>query len=254
MTAKQKRSFSSLLALIFLSFAVLAWLNHVPEPHFNGRGLHNYLEDSDQTQANLAVLNLGSAAVPYLTSVIKRDPLRELIYSAAEKNGHALKFLHEDQVKYRTRRMQASYQLTKLGTNAATALPVIVALVESLDDYVFYSGIEILRFAPGTKYETRALNALLRITALNRVKEWRSDTYAIQAAYETLPAFSSHYHVIIPLMIKSLQVPGGYKRIDAIVQLGTNALPALREAALSETNHVRPATVALERILASRSL
>ena len=69
-----------------------------------------------------------------------------------------------------------------------------------------------------------------------------------------LPRFKGHPEIIMPVLIQSLKEPGGYKRIDIVVRFGTNAIPALRELTISETNHVRPATVALERILAGSAV
>jgi hypothetical protein len=226
------------------------WWNHIPEPKLNGVGLGHYLDNAaKQADVDRIVPQFGLAAVPYLANQIEPDPIRELLRQASQKLKFEPAALQKDWTDYQQRRKCALSFLYLLGPDAVeAALPAILSVAERPEDPAFQSVLPYLRLALGTEHETRALHAVIGMTKLKR-QHW-SHAIAKQLAYDMLPRFKNHSGIIMPVLIESLQEPGGYKRIDIVVRFGTNAIPALRELTATETNHVRPATVALERILA----
>lgn len=232
--------------------ATVLWRYHrVPEPKVNGVGLGVYLADSRaESDLQRIASEFGPRAVPYLAQQIRRDRAREQIHKAAARLPFEKDLLAADIKNYNRRRFIALHLLYALHTNALSCLPEILEITENPDDPAFSTALIILRIAPGTEHELRALNALVAATTVSRPN--RSSSFERNYAYGLLPYFTAHPDVVIPALVSSLHEPGGYKRIDSVVRFGTNALPALKEAALRETNHIRPATIALERILAPR--
>ena len=225
------------------------WLNHVPEPHVNGIGLGHYMANAPNgRELHSAVEQLGASAVPYLTEQIKTQPLREALRTFTARVRFQPEFLLADWKQYQQRRTLAAYLLVRLGTNAAASLPVALQIAASPEDPIYITALTLLRLAAGTEHESGATHVLLAATLLNRPN--RSDAYARHIAYDTLPTFTKHPELVIPALVRSLHEPGGFRRIDTVVRLGTNAVPYLQIAVKNETNHVMPATVALERILA----
>ena len=247
MRLNRNRLFFLISALAVFAFA-LWWAAHVPEPKYEGIGLGVYISNSTNNvgPAKVATAGLGGLAVPYLVQQMKPDPLRELLFKAAQKLPGQFNSILNDRGEYQRRRAVAAFLLLTLGTNAVTALPAALQMVEASDDRVFLNAVQLLRLAPGTEHETRALHALLHLISLKR-PDW-AHTFARRIAYDLLPNFTANSEIVIPALVKSLHEPGGARRIDPVVRFGTNAIPALRIASASETNHVRPATVALERI------
>ena len=247
-----RKLFLSISGGIVVLAALTLWLNHVPEPKLNGVGLGHYIDNAAQ-QVDLAriIPQFGLAAVPYLAKQIEPDPIRELLHRASQKFSIEHDLLRKDWATYQQRRARALSFFYLLGPDGVeAALPTIITLAERPEDPAFYSALPFLSMALGTEHEVRALHALI---AALKVKH-RSRGYAKPLVYGMLPKFKNHPHIIMPPLIESLHEPGGYKRIDIVVSFGTNAIPALREATRSETNHVRPATVALERILAASAV
>jgi hypothetical protein len=238
-----RKLFLSISGGVVLIGSLTLWWNRVPEPKLNDVGLGYYLENAAK-QADVAsiVPQFGLAAVPYLANQIEPDPIRELLSSASQKLKFEPAALQKDRADYQQRRKRALTFLYLLGPDAVeAALPAILSVAERPEDPAFQSVLPLLRLALGTEHETRALHAVIGMTKLKR-QHW-SHTFAKQLAYEMLPKFKNHPEIIMPVLIESLQEPGGYKRIEVVVAFGTNAIPALQEATRSETNHVRTATV-----------
>ena len=250
-----RKLFLSISGGIAILAALTLWWNHVPEPRLNGIGLGHYLDKAPQQADLLSIVpQFGHSAVPYLAKQIEPDPIRELIHNASQKLKFEPAALLKDRIAHHERRARAIYFLTLLGTDAVeAAFPTILTIAERPDDPVFHIALPLLQLALGTEQEVRALHALIAATRLER-EPWSPRKFAKQVAYEMLPKFKNHPDIIMPPLIDSLHEPGGYKRIDIVVGFGTNALPALREATRSETNHVRPATIALERILGASNM
>lgn len=241
------------LAAIIAILAFIIWrINYIPEPKLNGSGLSAYLTSSRYESDLREVAHaFGPRAIPYLTHQIKRDSLRESLHKTLQKFPFGKSFLAADVKSYNKRRYSALYFLFAMEKKAIPALPEILTIAEAPEDPAFTTALYTLRIAPGTKHELRALKALIAATSLYDSPA-RSYTFERNHLYGLVSEFTAHPEIVAPALVASLQAPGGYKRIDSVVQFGTNALPALKEAALRETNHIRPATIALERILANR--
>jgi hypothetical protein len=247
-----RRLFLPISGGIAIIAALTLWWRHVPEPKLNGVGLGHYLDTAPQ-QADLPriIPQFGLDAVPYLAKQIEPDPIRELVHRASRKFSLKHDLVRKDWANYQQRRARALSFFYLLGPDGVeAALPAILTLAERPEDPAFYSALPFLSMALGTEHEVRAVHALIAAT---KVKH-QSRAYAKPLVYGILPQFKKHRDIIMPSLIESLHEPGGYKRIDIVVSFGTNAIPALRQATLSETNHVRPASVALERILADSTL
>jgi hypothetical protein len=240
-------------AAVISILAAFTWrFFYLPEPTLNGSGLSAYLASARyQSDFSEVAHAFGPGAIPYLTRQIKRDPWRESFHKATQKLPFGKSFIAADAKSYYQRRYYALYFLFAMGTNAVPALPDILKIAEAPDDPLFTTALYTLKIAPGTEFELPALKALLAATSLYDSPA-RSYTFERNHLYGLVSEFTAHPEIVAPALVASLQAPGGYKRIDSVVQFGTNALPALKEAALRETNHIRPATIALERILANR--
>jgi hypothetical protein len=249
-----RKLFLSISGGIAVLVALTLWWNHVPEPKLNDVGLGHYLDTAAQ-QADLAriIPQFGLDAVPFLAKQIEPDPIRELLHRASQKLSLEHDLVRKDWANYQQRRTRAISFFYLLGPDAVeAALPTILTIAERPEDPAFYSVLPFLSLSLGTEHEVRALHAIIAAIKVKH-QPW-SRAYAKPLAYEMLPKFKNHPDIIMPPLIESLHEPGGYKRIDLVVRFGTNAIPGLRQATLSETNHVRPATVALERILGTSNV
>lgn len=249
-----RKLFLSISGGVAIIASLTLWWNHVPEPKLNGVGLCHYL-DNAANQADIVriVPQFGETAVPYLAKQIEPDPIRELVRRASLNVGFEPTVLQKDWSDHQQRRARAISFLYLVGPDAIeAALPSILIVAERPEDPLFLRALPFLGLALGTEYELRALQAL--IAAIKFHEQPLRRPFVRRYAYDVLPKFKNHPDIIMPPLIESLHEPGGYKRIDVVVRFGTNAIPALREAALLETNHVRPATVALEKILAASTV
>lgn len=245
-----RRAATIVILTLLLLGAAGWWFVRIPEPAFNGVPLGIYLDTfrSEPQKAYAAVRALGPSAVPYLVEEMKPDPIFENLNRASPRLPASLQSLLPDHISYLNRRMHASALLGSLGTNAISAVPVLLT-INLTNDLLFLSQtVDLIgRLAPGTKYERKAVNALLE--AITNGSAHYNGKALKKAAYQHLGAFTYSQEQIIPILVSGLHEPGmSGACIAGLVKFGTNAIPALRNASLSETNHVRPATVALEKI------
>ena len=252
MATKGKRLVVFLITTALALIGAAIWrINRVPEPSLNGVPLGTYLADSRfESDLQRIASNFGARAVPYLAQQIQRDRVRELLHKALARVPFQKDFLASDIKNYNRRRFIALHLLYELNTNALSCFPDILDVAENPDDPAFSTALLSLRIAPGTEHELRALHALIAATATSR--PMRSFAFERQYAFSILPSFTNHPDVVLPALVASLHEPGGYKRIDAVLSFGTNAFPALQDLSRRETNHVRPATLALEQLLARK--
>jgi len=101
------------------------------------------------------------------------------------------------------------------------------------------------RFAPQTKYEVRALNALLKLAVASRPEE----LYERNIALSWLGSFTNHPTIVLPVLVKGLSQRGQFDSCStALVKFGPAAVPLLKEAHAREGPHVRPALSVLQAI------
>ena len=104
------------------------------EPKYNGVGLSYYLHfrnGNEFRDAIDATKALGPSAVPYLSRMMDRQPLTELLMALSQH--WPLRYLKSvpTQSEYLNRRIRASALLKVLGTNAFASLPNALKIVES---------------------------------------------------------------------------------------------------------------------------
>lgn len=247
---KLNRKSSLLLCAFVAILAFAAWrFHHVPQPNYHGIGLGDYIFNPSNTveHTHAAVVEVGSIAVPYLIQQMQPEPLRELVHKAARRLTIQPGFLQEDWLAYQRRRTISAFHLVVLGTNSITAVPDALELAASPEDPTYYYCLRLLEFAPGTEHETNALNLLLKVCR-EHDGTWPQKDPRWLAAYGALSAFHRHPDIVLPIILPLLHEPGGFRHIESILRFGTNAIPYLQNASASETNYVRPATVALRKL------
>jgi hypothetical protein len=193
-----------------------------------------------------ATKKLGPAAVPYLVEQLKREPVREALHTAGRKAPGLSQFILTDVQSYRRRRMVTAWVLATVDCDVSAALPVALEIVNFPEDPAFVHCVMLLAKAHGTQYEEEAVRGLIRVSTF---KLSSRNQFAKRMVYEALPKFSGHPELVIPALVNSLQEPGGFQRINTVASFETNAIPYLLPMIEKETNHVRPATIALERIM-----
>lgn len=240
---------------IALFVAVSLWMKHVPEPKYQGVGLGHYLTISRTAPENMrahregreAIKAMGASAVPYLERQIEKDPVREVLIRIAPKMPDKVASMFPDRYAYLHRRSTAAALLPQAGTNAVSALPRLLEIAEAESpDYTHNLIRAIGMLAPGTIYEDGARRLILRV-----VSEARTDRE------DELRRMSYHFlgtlggNEVLPALIDGLKEPKMIDRcIESLVLLGTNAIPLLEKAAEGEKGHIRPATLALEKVQA----
>lgn len=249
MNRRAKRSTLLLFALALLVFsALVGWrLATVPEPRHMGIGLGTYLMQwqTNRLQVREAVSSIGTNAVPYLIQEMRRNSLAEILIKVGAKVPASVRPILPDPRKYQLRRLAA----TDLLFDYPEALPAALDLLEQGDhSSIMQSCLMIVRFhALGSPYEERALKTLVNLTR-HPDRSIRQHAIGNLTKYKDLRWSDD----VVPALISGLYYPGmGPHLIDALVTFGPTALPYLKVAAVSEamTNvHIRPASVALEKI------
>jgi len=218
------------------------------EPQYNGVGLGKYIEQKfamyQWSEAVRAVKATGDTGVRYLIRQMRRDPLTELEIKASRYCPVSVQKFLPKQVDYQNRRIRASTVLDRLGTNAVVALPDCLEILES--DTGFgprQSCLNIVvKFAPGTKLEQRALEAMCKLAESGEREERRTALFYLMK-------FPNHTQEVVPVLVRSLKHPGMYGPCSAaLITIGPAAIPALQEEAAKELFHVRPATLVLEQM------
>ena len=235
-----------IVALVLAVSGFVGWrASYVPEPKHLGIGLGTYLAryETNRLEAYTATRAIGTNAVPYLVQEMQRNVLAEALMKVAPKMPASLRPIFPDPRKYHYRRMAAAHLLSEF----PEALPAALAMLEEEEGegVISYCMMIVGLHALGSAHEERAMKTLVRLTrAPDR------DTRKMAVGY--LTKFTRWSDEVVPALVSGLYYPGtGPRLIEALVRFGTNALPYLKVAAASEarTNvHVRPASVALERI------
>ena len=253
----RKRHFVFAGVGIVLFAALTLWTNHIPEPKYQGVGLGIYLTTTRTAPGYMrahregreAINAMGASAVPYLERQIEKDPMREFLIRIAPKMPSKVASMFPDRYAYLHRRSTAAGLLPEAGTNAVSALPRLLAIAEAESPNYTHNLIRAIgMLAAGTEYEDGARRLILKV-----VNEARSDRD------RELRLMSYHFlgtlggNEVLPALIDGLKEPRMVDRcIESLVRLGTNAIPQLKKVAEGETGHIRPATLALEKVQAGR--
>ena len=235
------------LALVLAMSGFVGWrAAHVPEPKHLGVGLAIYLAryETNRLEAYMAARAIGTNAVPYLVQEMQRNVLAEALMKIGEKAPKNTRPIFPDRRKYETRRAAAAHLLSEFPEAVPAALEMLEE-EESHGGVTSYCMLIVGFHGIGSAHEERAMKTLVRLArAPDR------DTRRMAIGY--LTKFTRWSDEVVPALVLGLYYPGmGPRLIEELVKFGTNALPYLKVAAASEarTNvHVRPASVALERI------
>lgn len=237
------------LALMGVLIATL-WMRHIPEPSYRGIRfgvfLDAYWKDREMRKtARQAVKEMGSSVVPYLVSQIEKRPVREFMFKLKPSMPDKLGAMFPDQTAYANRKSIAAFLLTEAGTNGVSALPLLLKITEAEGPAFTHNYVRAIgMLAPGTEYEDRARQVILRVAT-----EARSlpDRDLRRMAYHFLGTFRGDD--VVAVLIDGLHdraVAGTC--IDSLIRIGTDAVPELTKVAAHERGYVRPAGLALEKI------
>jgi hypothetical protein len=179
-----------------------------------------------------AVQSLGPKAVPYLSSVLEREPtgFQQWYAKARPRFPRRLQNFAPPPKDVDQRRAWAAAALMQAGTNA---MPVVPLLIRTAQDDAFLGTrhnavLALAVIAPGTAYEAEATAAVISRT---------TDAYVplrLQA-YRSLGAFTNQMQRVVPILVHALRNPT--VKDDALAglrRLGTNALPEVKAAAENE--------------------
>jgi hypothetical protein len=255
----RKRHYAFTAAGLALFVGLSWWIKHVPEPKYQGVGLGDYLRRprtfpppermQARRDAREAVKALGASAVPYLANQIEKDPLREFLFKIAPKMPAKVASMFPDRFAYSHRRSTAAAFLPEAGTNAVSAVPRLIELAEAESPNYTHNFIRAIgMLAPGTEHEDPARRLILRVIREARTEP---DNELRRMSYHFLGTLGGDE--VLPALIDGLKEPQMVDRcIESLVRLGTNAIPHSKKAAEAETGHIRPATLALEKVQAGR--
>lgn len=242
--------FTFTLALLAAGAAGIFWARYIPEPAYQGVGLGTYLAQwqTNQFGAQKAIKELGTNAVPYLVRKMQRDSFTETLLKLAEKAPKSLQPLLPRSMEYNITR----YAAASLLRDEPSALPAAIKLLEQDDPFSpvsFACTIIVANHGPHSEHELRAVRTLVK-AAIGPDRSTRHFALQYLSRYRMWSSKVNIKTEIIPALIGGLYYPGGTRYMEPLIQLGTNALPALRIAAESEkTNvHIRPAGIVVEKI------
>jgi hypothetical protein len=209
------------LALIIVIFLVLG--AGVPEPKCRGVGLSQWLDGTmiAQGRANLrqmldALDAVDPAAIPWLIQLLEsRENIIERLYFRLYMRSGSL-----------ARRLPMPRHFRSEGAR--------------------FNGVRLLsRLAPGTEFENSAVRALLSL-------EHQGDNGFKNMLFYNLGSFTNFPDRIVPVLLTGVTNPPTFDAsVEALKRFGTWASPSLYRMAQSETGHIRPAGLALEKIDAS---
>jgi hypothetical protein len=140
-------------------------------------------------------------------------------------------------------RAALSVLFTQFYNKYSFARPFLPKPRAGLSNAAHYQVLMLLsRLAPGTKYEKRALSAVMR----PRLKIPRLGIGEIRCGM--LGQFTNNPTEVLPLLVVALTNVGTVdSAVAAFQRFGTSATPVLYPKALSETGFVRPAELALKK-------
>jgi hypothetical protein len=156
-------------AALLGAIIVTLWMRHVPEPRYQGIRFGLFLDEywknpELRKTARQAVKEMGGSVVPYLLSQMENDPVREFMFRIRPSMPDRIASMFPDQTAYANRRATAAGLLTEAGTNAVSALPRLLAATEAEHpDYTHNYIRAVGMIAPGTEYEDRAREVMLRV-------------------------------------------------------------------------------------------
>ena len=239
----------ALLTIVGFALALSFWHSYVPEPVHNGIGLSTYLTGTNNFEDGFRVSQILSAkAAPYLANEMRPQPLYELAFRLAPKLPAAVRSILPNQSEYQMRRARASRMLYYMRTNAAPALPTLLGLLEKRDPIIQHNCLILVgTLAPGTQYEERALQLLLKTLGEPIARPEYNHRKAI---YSVLGNFTIRLDELSSLLAQGMREHANISPcLDSLLKIGPPAIPALKEAVKFETNiHIRPADLALEKI------
>ena len=242
------------IILCFTMIIVVAvWFGSVPEPRYNGVRLGALLDNnpvgpgSGLFDLQKAAKALGPQAVPYLTAVLKREPtsFQQWYARTLPRLPLTIRKLAPPPKIVTQRRARAAAALTQTGTNAITALPLLIKI--AINDPFFgtrHNAVGTLAaVAPGTAFEEAAATAVIsRTTDENQTLR--------EHAFSSLGAFTNQMEKVVPTLLHGLRQSA--VRENAMVglrRLGTNAMPIVRRRVQNEA-YLPMSFDALERELA----
>jgi hypothetical protein len=242
----RRKAALALLPLVLLGTGIASWFSHVPDPEYNGVKLGSYLTSNviNWQEAIKTLGGLGPRSVPFLIKEMTPDPAHEFLFRIAPKLPASLQKLTPDKQEYDHRRRIASALLWHLDSDARPALPHAFRAVERKDPVVIHNCINLIGWlCLGPPDETRAVHALILATE-------SPDLNTRREALRWLSRVKSQYPQVIPALIRLMYQPGlGPTCMNSLVPFGTNALPALKEAAEKEKKgHIRLAALTIEKI------
>jgi hypothetical protein len=255
MSARVRAVICVIVVLVTVACCV-AWMRHVPEPRYKGVGLGQYLRENPRNsqlfrEGREAVRELGASAVPYLMSEIEKNPVIEFLLRIGPSMPAKVASIFPNRYDYLNTRSRAAGFLPEAGTNAIKVLPRLLEMAEAEHPNYTHNLIRAIgMLAPGTVHQDRARTLMIEVVKAS--KNNRSESELERMSYHFLGAFGGS-EVVRPL-IDGLQRPNMVDAcIEALKRLGTNAVPDLKKVAEAEAGHIRPATLALEKIEAKVS-
>jgi hypothetical protein len=189
--------------------------------------------------------------VPYLTKVLEKEPTKLQQWYGRNRQrlpASVQRFAPRPQ-SFTQRRSRAAAALSAAGTNAVTAIPVLlhVATNDSFFGTRHNAVGALATIAPGTEFEEAAASAIIsRTTDENEALR--------EHAYSSLGAFTNQMEKVVPMLLHGLRNPA--VRVFAMIslrQLGTNAMPTVRKKVQNE-GYLTMSFEMLERELAAGSV
>lgn len=238
----------------------MVWFGRIAEPRYKGVKLGEFLDKKPGVAGGglrvagrglpelwEAVKGLGPKAVPYLTSVLEREPtpLQQWYGRTLPNLSLKIQTLLPPAKNFTQRRAWAASALSHVGTNAIVAIPLLIKT--ATNDGFFgtrHNAVGTLaNIAPGTKFEEAAASAIIsRTTDANQALR--------EHAYSSLGAFTNQMDKVVPMLLHGLRNPAVRDfAMISLRRLGTNAMPIVRKKVQNE-GYLPMSFEALDRELA----
>lgn len=251
-----RKSLITILCIAALILLAGIWFGGVPEPRYNGVRLGVLLESNPTPGAGLtelqeAVKVLGPKSVPYLASVLEREPtsFHQLYGRTVPNLSSKIQKVFPRPKNFTLRRTRAAAALMHTGANGVAAIPVLI--LTATNDAFFgtrHNAVGALAMiAPGTGFEEAAATAIIsRTTDENQALR--------EHAYSSLGAFTNQMDKVVPMLLHGLRNPAVRDfAMISLRRLGTNVMPIVRQKVQNE-GYLPMSFEALERELAGGSV
>lgn len=248
MNQNRRRVLVLLFTCILAGGALYAFM--ALEPSYQGQSLSEWLSNLDSfaerskyEQAELAIQNIGTNAIPHLLHQLEaRDSAlqKKLFYLSLKQHWIKFHFVNENR-----RHQRAIFALKALGTNATPALPALIAWVEGKD-------VNHQDFATRLRAMAvlRELGPVAHSAAPALLSALQSPDQNIRSnAALALGNITTNPSLVVPALISAVSDPDPITRGNSVASLARfgeqarPAIPALEQALQDPNNNVRSLAV-----------